>query len=201
MKLAVIAALLPQLALVVSQGFSLSLPPPFPVPTNNPVGCDPTASSNGPQQSFTVNYNFESVERAVPGLTTTVIGIYNMLSFNMNYANTDPDLDGNHLGSAPHSYPDVAAFSANTNLFNLTGPASITADYVESTISYFQPQSWYYGCVFATEESAGSLPNTCDITATGFDSKLQVRTFTSPQTARRSRQFQNSETLEPAIEA
>lgn len=93
--------------------------------------------------------------------------MYNLLKFSLTWLNLDIDTDGNHLGSAPHSYPDVAAFSLNTKL--LTPTPEISANYTESTISDFDALSWWYGCVYPSEESAGSLPKTCDITATGFN--------------------------------
>jgi hypothetical protein len=85
---------------------------------------------------------------------------------------TDPDFDGNHLGLAPYTYPYVATFSPGTELIdNLLAPnvSMITVDYIESTLTSFTPKSFWYGCVYPFPYTAGSLPVTCNITATGFD--------------------------------
>jgi hypothetical protein len=44
----------------------------------------------------------------------------------------------------------------------------ITASYIESTLSSFTPKSFWYGCVFTFPYTAGSLPQDCNIIATGF---------------------------------
>lgn len=85
---------------------------------------------------------------------------------------TDPDFDGNHLGLAPHTYPYVATFSPLTEIVDyLLAPnvSQITADYIESTLTSFTPKSFWHGCVFPFPYTAGSLPQECNITATGFD--------------------------------
>lgn len=121
---------------------------------------------------------FESVERGFPISPLTEIGVYNLLKFNrINFIESDPDLDGNHLGLAPHTYPNAAAFNALTETVdNLLVPnvSSISIDYIESTLSSFTPKSFWYGCVLPSPITAGSLPESCNITATGFspDGKL-----------------------------
>ncbi|KAH9838195.1 hypothetical protein Tdes44962_MAKER08199 [Teratosphaeria destructans] len=149
-------------------------PPPLP-PTQTkqltprpPSQTPPATGAPPPQNPSTVNYNFETVERADPITALIPIGEYNLLSFaNIQWVDTDPDLDGNHLGLAPHTYPDAATFGAGVD--SLTGATPvISARYVESTIEGFTPRSWWYGCVLPSPYTAGSLPVGCDITATGY---------------------------------
>lgn len=103
-----------------------------------------------------------------------------------------PDFDGNHLGLAPKTYPNVATFGNLTGLDSLLKPTSktprITANvrllpsipatsrtqtdsyqYSQSTLSSFTPHSWAYGCVYPFPYTAGSLPVDCTITAQGYD--------------------------------
>jgi hypothetical protein len=102
-----------------------------------------------PRKSFTSQ--LESVERSDPLIATSEIGVYNLLNFESIYfVNTDPDFDGNHLGLAPYTYPYVATFSPGAEIIdNLLAPniSTITASYIESTISSFTPKSFWYGCV------------------------------------------------------
>lgn len=126
-----------------------------------------TRDTSCAKQSFNVNYNFETVERGDPIIVSSEIKEYNLLYFTWNLAETDPDHDGNHLGSAPHTYPNAAVFSGNTML--ASGKPTITTNYTESTITEFDALSWYYGCVLPSTESAGSLPTNCTITATGLN--------------------------------
>jgi hypothetical protein len=132
-------------------------------------------------EQFTVNYNvthlnlqsffeghcadnpqFETVERADPITGIISIHVYNLLNFsNINWVDTDPDFDGNHLGLAPHTYPDAATFGAGTNTLLLQNPV-ITAGYIESTVDSFTPRSWWYGCVLPSPHTAGSLPISCN---------------------------------------
>lgn len=81
-------------------------------------------------------------------------------------------MDGNHLGLAPYTYPNAAAFSSGTQLQGaLTQQGTIpiiTANYTESTIKAWTPHSWFYGCVDPSPVSAGSLPINCTITAQGY---------------------------------
>lgn len=113
------------------------------------------------------------MERGDPIIATSEIGVYNLLNFkSINFVDTDPDFDGNHLGLAPYTYPYVATFSPGTKIIdNLLAPnaSTITTNYIESTISSFTPKSFWYGCVYPFPYTAGSLPVTCTITATGFD--------------------------------
>ena len=91
-------------------------------------------------------------------------------------------LDGNHLGLTPHTYPDIAAFSAaTTNQLSPNG-SLITANYSQSTITSFHPCSMWYGCVAPSPYLAGSLPESCEITAAGYDASgkqvaIQVFSF------------------------
>ncbi|CAK3803725.1 Herpes-BLLF1 multi-domain [Lecanosticta acicola] len=140
----------------------------FPVTTQTSFPAP--ACTSGPQttEQFTVNYNFETVERGDPLTGITSIGEYNLLNFtNINWVDTDPDFDGNHLGLAPHTYPDVATFGAGTSSLTNSTPL-ITADYIESTLTSFTARSFWYGCVLPSPYTAGSLPVACNITATGY---------------------------------
>lgn len=140
----------------------------FPVTTQTSFPAP--ACTRGPQttEQFTSNYNFESVERGDPITGITNIGVYNLLNFkNINYVDTDPDFDGNHLGLAPHTYPSAATFGAGTSSLTNSTPL-ITADYIESTLTSFTARSFWYGCVLPSPYTAGSLPVSCNITATGY---------------------------------
>lgn len=94
-----------------------------------------------------------------------------------------PDADGNHLGLAPYTYPNAAVFTFLTSLIDspfTPGVPTITASYIESTLSSWTPSSFYYGCVLASPYSAGSLASSCSITAIGFNaagSKVASQTF------------------------
>ncbi|KAK5124945.1 hypothetical protein LTR85_001135 [Meristemomyces frigidus] len=148
------------------------LPTAIPVSTQTHFNAPSCTSAAGSEQSLTVNYNFETVERFAQTSPLTPIDEYNLLNFmNINAVNTDPDFDGNHLGLAPHTYPNAATFSFGTALLNtLTGSTPvITANYTESTIKSFTPASWWYGCVLPSPYTAGSLPSNCTITAQGYD--------------------------------
>lgn len=120
------------------------------------------------------------MERGFPLTGLTPIGEYNLLNFaNINFVDTDPDFDGNHLGLAPHTYPYAATFGAGTS--SLTGQTPlISIDYIESTLSSFTPRSFWYGCVLPSPYTAGSLPVSCNITATGYSQageQLASQTF------------------------
>ncbi|EME47694.1 hypothetical protein DOTSEDRAFT_77927 [Dothistroma septosporum NZE10] len=170
------------------------------VPVTTQTRFPAPSCTQGPSSAerLTVNYNvgsnhyttsseqpltyaqFESVERAFPLSGLTPIGEYNLLNFaNINFVDTDPDFDGNHLGLAPHTYPYAATFGAGTS--SLTGQTPlISIDYIESTLSSFTPRSFWYGCVLPSPYTAGSLPVSCDITATGYSqtgAKLASQTF------------------------
>ncbi|KXT14025.1 hypothetical protein AC579_10038 [Pseudocercospora musae] len=140
----------------------------FPVTTQTSFAPTPGCTSGAATEQFTVNYNFESATPGDPITGIVPINVYNLLNFShINYVNTDPDFDGNHLGLAPHTYPDAATFGAGTNtLFGQT--PVITAGYIESTLTSFTPRSFWYGCVLPSPYTAGSLPHACNITATGF---------------------------------
>ncbi|KUJ09569.1 uncharacterized protein LY89DRAFT_724016 [Mollisia scopiformis] len=144
----------------------------FPVTTQTSFP-SPQCTGTSSTESFTVNYNFESVERGDPIIATTEIAEYNLLNFkSINFVDTDTDFDGNHLGLAPHTYPYVATFSPGTEIIDdLLSPniSMITASYIESTLTSFTPKSFWYGCVYPFPYTAGSLPVDCNITATGFD--------------------------------
>nr|POE88335.1 hypothetical protein CFP56_11564 [Quercus suber] len=147
----------------------------FPVSTQTHFDSPSCTSGPSSQQEMTINYNFETVERIDPLIATTQIGVYNLLNFiDINAVETDPDLDGNHLGIAPYTYPNVATFGVGTQLegaLTLQGTVPIiTANYTESTIKSWTPHSWFYGCVFPFPITAGSLPSNCTITAQGYSS-------------------------------
>ncbi|KAF2161206.1 hypothetical protein M409DRAFT_28247 [Zasmidium cellare ATCC 36951] len=153
----------------------------FPVTTQTSFPAPACTRGPSATEQFTVNYNFESVERGFPLSGITPIGVYNLLNFsNINFVDTDPDFDGNHLGLAPHTYPYAATFGAGTSSLTQQTPL-ITANYIESTLTSFTARSFWYGCVLPSPYTAGSLPVSCDITATGYDKqgqKLVSQNFT-----------------------
>jgi len=69
-------------------------------------------------------------------------------------------------GVAANTPQNAAAFSANTEL--LDGPTLVTSNFPSSLIASFTPQTFFYGCVVASEETAASVAQSCTITATGF---------------------------------
>ncbi|KAF2764615.1 hypothetical protein EJ03DRAFT_378510, partial [Teratosphaeria nubilosa] len=130
----------------------------YPVTTQTSFANPSCTGSAASTESFT----FESVERADSITGLIPIGEYNLLAFrNIQWVDTDPDLDGNHLGLAPHTYPDAATFGAGVDSLTASTPV-ISAEYIESTVESFTPRSWWYGCVLPSPYTAGSLPVGCN---------------------------------------
>ena len=77
------------------------------------------------------------------------------------------NLGSSATGLSPHTPPNAAAFTLNTQL--QFGPALATAAYYESSIDYYSALSFYYGCVVATAETAASVAASCTITAIGMN--------------------------------
>lgn len=67
----------------------------------------------------------------------------------------------------PQSAPNVAAYGIGAEL--VEGPATITADYADSTTKSFDLESMYFGCVVNTVESVVSPPAACTVKATAYD--------------------------------
>ncbi|KAL2073070.1 hypothetical protein VTL71DRAFT_10394 [Oculimacula yallundae] len=81
----------------------------------------------------------------------TEIDVYDLLKFNhINFIDSDPDLDGNHLSLAPHTYPNAAAFK-----------------YLTETVDELSASFWYGG-VLPSPITAGWLAGTCNNTTTGL---------------------------------
>lgn len=123
---------------------------------------------------------------SVPGVgnanSATVIGDYDLLNFNTLLVNqTQPFLAGVACHTEPACFVVTASASLEASLVGLTsgqsgsalGPGVVTAAYQYSPISYFQPYVFYYGCVAASGNGAASVPVSCTVTATGYNSKGQ----------------------------
>lgn len=126
-----------------------------------------SCAAASPYQSFTVNYNFDTVQ-AVDGTSLTEIQEYNLLYFTMNLVDILPQA----VGIIPHTANNVAVFDAAIQAQD--GTAMITANYQESTIDHFTARSLYYSCTVASEETAESVPVACNISATGYDRNMNA---------------------------
>jgi len=54
----------------------------------------------------------------------------------------------------------------------------IYTDYDDSITDYFDLQSFYFGCVLATQETEAGVPVSCDVTVTGYKNQEQVASQT-----------------------
>lgn len=82
-------------------------------------------------------------------------------------------------GIIPNSPPNFATFSPKNAATLTQGTPEMTTVYDDSTVSYLNLYSFFYGCALGLEESLTSVPESCNITITGFDpSGKQVATQT-----------------------
>ena len=73
-------------------------------------------------------------------------------------------------GLTPNSEPNLAAFSPKNVATLLQGTPEMTTVYDDSTVKSLTLDSFFYGCALGAEESLVSLPLSCSITVTGFNS-------------------------------
>lgn len=106
-----------------------------------------------------------------PIAATNEIGVYNLLFFSMNLVTLGAN-GVNPAGILLHSVPNAAAFSANTMIVD--GTPIISVNYEESQISSFDPHTFYYGCVAATEVTTAGVPVTCTIDVVAVDANSKV---------------------------
>ena len=78
----------------------------------------------------------------------------------------------NAVGVPPATPPNAVALQASISLeesLNANAPASISTSYTESYIDHFSAIQWFYACVLPSEENEASPPESCVITATGYN--------------------------------
>lgn len=76
-------------------------------------------------------------------------------------------------GVIPNSEPNMAAFGPLDTTTLEQGTPSMTTVYSDSTITYFDLQSFYYGCVVTSAETVEGVPESCTITVTGYNTNGQ----------------------------
>ena len=63
------------------------------------------------------------------------------------------------------SFRDIYADTENS----IEGTPALTTVYQDTTIDHFDFQSFYFGCVLSSQETATGVPQSCTVTVTGFD--------------------------------
>jgi len=83
-------------------------------------------------------------------------------------------------GISPESPSNDAVFGPTVGATMQQGTPSITTVYQDSTIGMLDMESFYFGCTVATKNDFLGLPESCTMTATGYDvdgKKVASQTF------------------------
>ena len=116
---------------------------------------------------LTISLQFDNI----PGnaaLPDTPIGIYLDLMFN-GFSNVMQVNTGVETGVVAQSQPNTGVFSPTDAATILQGTPALTVNYTDSTIAFFDYHNFYFGCTVADQNGVASLPQSCAVTVTGFD--------------------------------
>ncbi|RMZ70113.1 hypothetical protein GMOD_00000167 [Pyrenophora seminiperda CCB06] len=102
-----------------------------------------------------------------PPVAIQEIGQYLDLFFQGIYLVPTLNLPG-QPGVKPNTPSNMAGFNIVNPVTLLNGPASMTTNYPDSTVDFFDFESLWFGCVLPTQETIASLPVSCVITISGF---------------------------------
>jgi hypothetical protein len=103
----------------------------------------------------------------IPAVAVDPVGIYLDIYWQgMTLVNTGGLQDS--VGVTPNSRPNYAAFSALATATITEGQPSMMTNYEDSTIDHFDLQSFYYGCVVASQASIIGVPVSCTVSIKGY---------------------------------
>lgn len=109
---------------------------------------------------LTLSVQFDDIKVTVPVASLQPIGTYKGLNwdgFNVIDVSLAP------VGVAPQTKPNVAVqYILTTGLSN-----TATLKPASSKTAYFSLQSFYFGCVASSQETAAGVPISCSLTLTG----------------------------------
>ena len=102
-----------------------------------------------------------------PPVAIKEIGQYLDIDFKGIFLIPTLNLPG-HPGVPPNTPSNMAGFTLVNPVSLLKGPPAMSVNYPDSTVDFFDLESFWYGCVLPTQETVASSPISCDITVTGF---------------------------------
>ncbi|KAK3080523.1 hypothetical protein LTS18_000557 [Coniosporium uncinatum] len=119
------------------------------------------------ERSFIYNVlaTFDDLTNPTPLTSTTEINQYKKLDYSGFVLGTLGAAGITAAGIVPQSSPNVALFAANTMV--LYGTPTLSTSGTSSKA--FDLNSFYFGCVVASEETAASLPAACTINIKGYN--------------------------------
>jgi len=110
--------------------------------------------------SLIAPHQFDDIPVTVPVASLQPIGTYKGLTWN-NFNVIDVSLAP--VGVAPQTEPNVAVqYILTTGLDQVA-----TLKPASSKVAYFSLQSFYFGCVASSQETAAGVPIACSLTLTG----------------------------------
>ena len=112
---------------------------------------------------------FENDQGALPLVAANPVNLYLDIFFNGWEAFVAGTGGVVATGVAPQSPPNVTGYGSIDVATILQGTAVLTTVYPDTTINHFDFNSFFFGCVLSSQESAAGVPQSCTVTVTGLD--------------------------------